>query len=213
MKLFLLENALKMDDNNSPNLDAAKKRKIKALVVLLCLTLALALVHVNVIGRQFTLKTTDPIAGDPELIIDENIAGWPVICAMGNYFNPRWLLVDIIFCITIVFTTFLCVRSFLVKMWHRKQFSLASIFMLTTIFAVMLSLITLEKTYGWSNLEVTNSLDIGVYSALTAFPLYDIIPISLGLVCCAFVLVSIVLQLAKMTAQNFSRQTDENQES
>jgi hypothetical protein len=172
---------------------------INTLVLLVCLIISAAMIHANLL-KQGKYTEFDFVVGD----INMYSIGWPVIYRQQfDLINYHWLVVDIFICIALLVATFLCVRSWLLVFSKSKQFSLANIFTLTTIVAFLLSLITLEKAYGWSNLNVT--LEIGVYSSISAYPLYDLIPLSVGIICAAYVVLTALMQILKSSLKLFRR--------
>jgi hypothetical protein len=74
----------------------------------------------------------------------------------------------------------------------RGQFTLSDLFSVTTVVAIVLGLFAAERRYGWT--EINDPLP-GIYSALSARPLFDQVAISIGIVCTLYVAIAAACQV------------------
>jgi hypothetical protein len=80
---------------------------------------------------------------------------------------------------------------------------LSELFLLTTAFAIVLALRTLERTYGWT--EFGQEMAPGTYSSLSVYPWYDRVLISVGLVCALYVAIAALCQVFMLAVVNLRR--------
>jgi hypothetical protein len=194
-----------VDQYGLQNPSAKSHIMINVLVLSVCLIISRAMIHANLLKQAvygyISLNDVNDIRSFSTLTL---YIGWPVIYGrFDDLIDYRWLFVNIFACIALLVATFLCIRSWLLVFLKSKQFSLANIFTLTTLVAFLFALITSEKAYGWRN--HTPTLKIGSYFAISAYPVYDLIPISISIVCAAYVVLTALMQILKSSLKLFRR--------
>jgi hypothetical protein len=82
------------------------------------------------------------------------------------------------------------------------QFTLSDLFSVTTAVAIVLGLFAAERRYG---LAETNGPVPGIYSALSARPLFDRVAISIGIVCTLYVATAAMCQVFRSVVVGLRR--------
>jgi hypothetical protein len=173
------------------------------LAVFLCLCIGAAVIHAN-LRYQSRYEERYLDAGPYEVYS----VGWPVLYG-GQYSNHlwpvsitrvvemRWVAVDLIVAAVLVLSPLAVLRRWRSCETGATQFTLAGLFSLTTAVAMVLSLLTLERAYGWAS---EGERWPGVYSALGSHPWYDQAAIGAGLVCALYLAIVALSQVFKSLA-------------
>ncbi|MGA2796243.1 MAG: hypothetical protein ABSE63_01560 [Thermoguttaceae bacterium] len=182
---------------------------INVIAFLVCLIVGVALIHANLLVREkvgyypiIDIWLSTVASKDGRQLYP---VGWPAFYGIHRdthslldfySINFRWLLIDIIMGLLLLTAILIRTRSWLSVLFRKRQFSIADIFLLITAFAFVLSLLSLEKRCKLS----FSTLDNHIYSTLSAYPWYDLIPISYGILCCVCVVLMALVQLLKSSS-------------
>jgi hypothetical protein len=179
-----------------------------ALVLLACLALAAALIHVNVqthrIGDSSPSGWNNLYSAGWPFLNRQTVGYWKlkdVVNAGYFSFNAPLFMADIFICAILLASTIYVLRTRLAQIWRSRQFTLADLFALTTVTAVLFSLFAAEKSYGWS--DPSRMMETANYSALSAHPLWDLIPISFGILCFAYLSVTALMRILRKMGKVF----------
>jgi hypothetical protein len=203
-------------------------RRCRAMALgLLCLAIAAALAHANLWGKSCENPNTSgaipsiglgSINAGPSSFDPNGCCGWPVIHTLWDWHVTvsAWvqrvttsfecLLGDIFAAAVLVVSPLMVFRLRRRSGEMAWQFTLSGLFSLVTASIVLLSLFSLERAYGWTNLRNANA--IGIYSALSDYPWYDIVPISLGIVCAIHLMLTALCQLLRAVLRRGRRGRD-----
>ncbi len=177
----------------------------RAIVILLCLLVGAALLHVNLWG------TVRYSVDSYSLTHDWPTYGWPVICGTSKVWDENAsgagvqpLLEMFSRFLTNLFVAAVLIAAIIMLFCLRRragekatQFTLAGQFSFTAAMIVVFALFSLEKTYGWTKLH--NS-EVGAYSALSIHPWYVFVPISFGILCAIHLAITALCQVLRAAA-------------
>jgi hypothetical protein len=180
-------------------------RLYKGAILLVCLCIVAALCHLNLLKMESYRASYDDFLGHEEVM--HLYVGWPVIFVVNESIStipgpPKVvgmrigaLLADLFLAAVLVAATARVLRLRQSRDGRKWQFTLADLFSLTTAVAVLFAILASERTYGWTRLA--DASEEGVYSALSAYPWYDQVPIGIGIVCAVHLMLAALRQLLR----------------
>ena len=169
-------------------------------ILLMCLCIGAAVLHTNLLPRSWS---TGNVEGPRSL---GSYVGWPVVYGgrypplLGLLPNPEmemqfhWVYVDLLVGTALVLSPVVPVRLRRLSYVRSTQFTLSGLFLLSTAVAMVFALSAMERAYGWARL--TGPVEPSTYSALSAYPWYDQVLISLGLICVLYAGLAVSCQVA-----------------
>ena len=178
---------------------------LTAVIVLLCLCIGGAVLHAN-LSHQFCYVEYRGEGSSQGWSV-----GWPVVYGgmhpefLGGYWatpSPKVetisvsgssVPIDVFVGALLIISPAVILRLRRSGSVKTRQFTLSELFLLTTAFAMVLALRTLERTYGWTQFH--EEAGPGTYSSLSVYPWYDRVLISLGLVCALYVALAALCQV------------------
>ena len=177
-----------------------------------CLCVAAALCHVNLSAYhsyRCTIRFTSNIVGEASVYF----VGWPVTYAASLSASPfLWppnvlevglgsLLVDLFVAAILIISSVIVVCSCCVRHERKWRFSFSVAAMFATEIAVLSAILALDRMYGWAALAHASQKGVysGVYTDLPAYPWYDQMAISIGIVCAVHLVFAALRQLLRLS--------------
>jgi hypothetical protein len=177
-----------------------------AIVVLLCLCIAVAVLHANSLPR-----CPDTLPMNVEGDVSRGWwTGWPVIHGYGESpvgwppmswpqelkdIDARWLLADLFMAGVLVVSPIMILRLRRARNVRPSQFTLSDLFALTTAVAMLSAIFSLEralKCSDWGD-------HLGVYAGISVCPWYDQVAISIGILCALYLVITALSQMVRAT--------------
>jgi hypothetical protein len=172
--------------------DKIKQYRTGAIVV--CIIVALALIYVNFIPGVLTKRV---ISNFGERYI--SLMGWPIFYLVGREFHLLGFFINIYMAVVLLSAIYFCITRPLYNLCRKKQYSIADICVLTIVIALYCSLWATDKIYG--DINLSPGLEIGGYSSLYGYPVFVIVPISIGIICGFYLLVTTMSQIISRLKQ------------